>query len=186
MTVEEALRAQLRNIETATGRSIADWTDLIRATGLTRHGQIVAWLKETHGMSHGTAHRLALTALDALRPAEPTAEDPVAALYTGPRDALRPIHERLMAAIHANGADIEVAPKKGYLSIRRRKQFAMLKPAARHVDLGLVLPGAAVTDRLESAATFNALFSHRVRVRSVDDVDAQLIAWIRDAYGLAG
>ena len=43
-----------------------------------------------------------------------------------------------------------------------------------------------MTDRLESSATFNALFTHRVRVRSDDDVDAELVGWLRQAYDRAG
>ena len=59
----------------------------------------------------------------------------------------------------------------------------MVRPAARHVDLGLILPGEPVSDRLESATTFNALFSHRVRVRSIEEVDEQLVGWLRRALG---
>jgi hypothetical protein len=35
---------------------------------------------------------------------------------------------------------------------------------------------------LESAATFNALFTHRVRVRSTADVDDELVGWLTEAY----
>ena len=184
-TVEEGLRSQLRNIETTYGRSIDEWIETIRASGLRRHGEIVAMLKTEHGLSHGAANRVALVAIDALQPASaPT--DPEAALYAGDKSSLRPIHARLMAVINGFGGDIEVAPKKGYLSLRRRKQFAMIKPAAKHVDLGLILAERANEGRLESAATFNALFTHRVRVRSAAEVDDELIAWMRDAYEEAG
>jgi hypothetical protein len=61
----------------------------------------------------------------------------------------------------------------------------MIKPAAKHVDLGLVLPAAPVTERLESAATFNALFSHRVRIRQLGDVDDELARWLGEAYDRA-
>ena len=184
MTVQEGLRSQLRNIETKYGRSIDEWISSIRASGKERHGEIVAWLKTEHGLPHGAANRLALVALDAGKvPASASPEDD---LYAGSRSALRPIHDRLMGTIRGFGGDVEVAPKKGYLSIRRRKQFAMLKPAAKHVDLGLILPGAQVTERLESAATFNALFTHRVRVHSIDEVDRELVGWMLEAYTAAG
>jgi hypothetical protein len=62
----------------------------------------------------------------------------------------------------------------------------MVKPAAKHVDLGLILPNEPVTERMESAATFNALFTHRVRVKSEADVDDALEGWIRAAYERAG
>jgi len=183
-TVETGLQSQIRNIEATYGRSMDGWAELIRASGRNRHGEIVAWLKSEHGLTHGSANRVALVALAANAPQ--SGDDPEAALYAGPKQALRPIHDRLMAVVRAMGPDIEIAPKKGYLSLRRRTQFAMLKPAANHVDLGLILPGVAAGERLESAATFNALFTHRVRVRSVDDVDPELIRWIGDAYARAG
>jgi len=184
-TVEQGLRSQLRNIETTYRRSIDEWIELIEASRLTRHGEIVAMLKTEHGLSHGAANRVALVAIDALKPTS-ASMDPEASLYAGNKRALRPIHARLMAAIDGLGRDIEVAPKKSYLSLRRRKQFAMIRPAAKHVDLGLILPGRAVDGRLESAATFNALFTHRVRVRSTAEVDDELGTWLRDAYDAAG
>jgi Domain of unknown function (DUF5655)/Domain of unknown function (DUF4287) len=184
-TVEEGLRSQIRNIETTYGRSIEEWIELIKASGLSRHGEIVAMLKTEHGLSHGAANRVALVAIDALKPAS-AAADPEASLYAGNKVALLPIHDRLMAVISGLGSDLEVSPKKGYLSLRRRKQFAMIRPAATHVDLGIILPGRAVGGRLESAATFNALFTHRIRVRSAAEVDDELSAWLRDAYDAAG
>ena len=62
----------------------------------------------------------------------------------------------------------------------------MVKPAAKHVDLGLILPGEPVTERLESAATFNALFTHRVRLARPAEVDTELRDWLHLAYGQAG
>jgi len=181
-TVEEALQSQIRNIEGTYGRPIQEWIDLTRASGRTRHGEIVSWLKAEHGMSHGAANRVALVAMSAIAP-KPNTVDPERVLYAGAKAALLPIHGRLMAVIDGLGGDVEIAPKKGYLSLRRRKQFAMIKPAARHIDLALILAGHPVGPRLESAATFNALFTHRVRVRSLDDVDDELRGWIREAYG---
>jgi hypothetical protein len=91
-----------------------------------------------------------------------------------------------MTVVRGFGDDVELAPKAGYVSLRRRKQFAMLRPAAKHVDVGLILPGAQVTPRLESAATFNRLFTHRVRVSAQKDVNRALSAWLREAYERAG
>ena len=182
-TVQAGLQSQIRNIEATYGRSMDEWIGLIAATGLKRHGEIVAWLKTEHGLPHGAANRVALVYLAAVAPAP--SDDPVAAIYAGRPASVRAIHDRLWGIVEGLG-EVEVAPKKGYVSLRRRTQFAMLKPAAKHVDLGLILPGEPVTERLESAATFNALFTHRVRVRSEAEVDDQLAGWIHEAYDRAG
>ena len=91
-----------------------------------------------------------------------------------------------MTTIQAFGNDVEIAPKKVYLSLRRRKQFAMIQPSgAGRIDLGLILRDVSPDARLESAKGFNALFTHRVRLTSTADIDAQLTAWLQRAYDRA-
>jgi hypothetical protein len=184
-TIEEGLRSQLRNIEATYGRSVEAWLDLIRASGVSGHGEIVAMLKARYGLRHAAAHRLALISKTASNPVA-VDDDPVETLYRGRITGLRSLHDQLMNVIISLGDDVEVAPKKGYLSLRRRKQFAMVKPAANHLDVGLVLPDHPVTVRFESASTFNALFSHRVRVCSEADIDGEMTDWLRRAFERAG
>jgi hypothetical protein len=189
-TVEEGLKSQVRNIETKYGRPISSWADLIRASGKTKHNEVVALLKSKYGMTHGSAHRVALIARESMGGGSELANvdpgaDPADRLYAGKKSAVRPIHNRLIAGIQSFGDDIEIAPKKGYLSLRRKKQFAMIQPAATRVDVAIILKGEPTTPRLESAATFNALFTHRVRVGSVEEVDRQLVGWLRRAYDQA-
>ena len=187
-TVEEGLQAQIRNIEATYGKPMHEWIAIVAASGLTKHTDVVRMLKTDYGLAHGAAHRVSLVARDtAAAPGGPDQDrDPVSALYTGKKAALRPLHDALMKAILAFGDDIELAPKKGYLSLRRRKQFAMIQPsAAGRIDIGLILSDVPAEARLESATGFNALFTHRVRVPSPADIDAQLIGWLRQAYDQA-
>ena len=90
-----------------------------------------------------------------------------------------------MAAVGALGDDVEQAPKSGYVSLRRRKRFAMIQPAAARVDLGLILKDVPPTSRLEPSGSFNALFTHRVRIATPDEVDEEVAGWLREAYGRA-
>jgi len=185
-TVEEGLQAQIRNIEATYGKPMSEWQAIIAASGMTKHTDVVNMLKSDYGMTHGAAHRVSIVARQAAQPAERD-PDPISAMYTGKKAGLRPLHEALMKAAEALGDDIELAPKKGYVSLRRRKQFAMIQPsAAGRIDLGLILRDMPADERLESAAGFNALFTHRVRLFGPADVDAQLISWLQRAYDHAG
>jgi hypothetical protein len=187
-TADQGLQAQIRNIEATYGKPIPEWVAIISASGLTKHTDVIAMLKKDYGMTHGAAHRVSLVARD--KASEETGagpgSDPVSALYTGKKASLRPLHDALMATIQAFGDDIEIAPKKGYLSLRRRKQFAMIQPSsAGRIDLGLILRDVPPDARLESAKGFNALFTHRVRLTGTADVDPQLTAWLQCAYDRA-
>ena len=56
--------AYFPSIEKKYGRPISYWIDLINAnTELTRHGQLVTWLKNEHGIGHGHATALVAHAL---------------------------------------------------------------------------------------------------------------------------
>ncbi len=46
------------SIEKRYGRPIAEWKALIRGSGVTRHMELVGWLKSEHGLGHGHANAL--------------------------------------------------------------------------------------------------------------------------------
>ena len=191
-TVDEALQTQIRNIEEKYGKSLAEWIALIRDSGITKHTEIIAMLKSQYGVSHGSANRLALIAREAdaasiARAAKASGSDPIDDMYSGKKADLKPLYDALISAITSFGNDIEVAPKKGYVSLRRKKQFAMLQPTTvSRIDVGLILNDAPTTGRLESASGLNAMFTHRVRVTDTKDIDEQLITWLKQAYDLVG
>lgn len=190
--VDDAVDTQLRNIIEKHGKSLPEWLALIAQSGKTKHNDIIGFLKTEHGMSHGNANRLALIARESdgasiAKAAEAAGIDPLTAMYEGKKAALLPLHEVLMAVIRQFGSDIEVAPKKGYVSLRRKKQFGMIQPTtASRIDVGLILKGEPGTKRLAASTSASDMFTHRVRVSSMADVDAQLTAWLRQAYDSAG
>jgi hypothetical protein len=184
-TVSEAIATFERNIEAKTGRSVAEWSSLVAGQSLAKHGQMIAWLKAEHGLSHGHANHIAKRALEASAPR--SSDDPVAHLFEGGKEGLRPLYDHLVAEILKLGADVEIAPKKANVSIRRVKQFALIQPTTKtRLDLGLILKGRAPGGRLEPSGSFNAMFTHRVKLASAADIDSEVVAWLEAAYGEAG
>jgi hypothetical protein len=188
--MDKAVATQLANIEKRTGKSLAELAGIIQASGLSKHGELVAMLKSTLGMGHGDANTLVHTVKQsdgqsAAAAQGLSADDVVSGLYTGPKAELRPIHDRVMAAIREFGA-FEEAPKKTYISLRRKKQFAMVGPATNtRVEVGLNLKGIPGTERLQELPA-GQMCNYKVKLTSPDQVDAELIAWIRTAYDSAG
>jgi hypothetical protein len=183
-TVGDAIATFERNIETQTGRSVDAWAALAGLQALAKHGAIVAWLKSEHGLSHAHANHVAKRAMEGAAPR--SEDDPVAHLFAG-KEALRPLYDRLVAEATRLGPDVEVAPKKANASVRRRKQFALIQPSTRtRMDLGLILKDRKPEGRLEESGSFNAMFTHRVRLSSTEEIDAELLAWLKAAYHEAG
>jgi hypothetical protein len=183
--LKAAEATQIANIEKSTGKSLAQWIKLARGAPEHKHGKVVAHLKSVHGLTHGNANLIAMKALKGDAGSHDEA-DLLAAQYAGAKADLRPIYDRLVMAIGGFGKDVELAPKKAYVSARRSKQFAILQPStASRFDLGLNMKGRAPEGRLEAAGSWNAMCSHRVRLASAKDVDAEVLGWLRAAYEAA-
>ena len=154
------------------------WVVVVAGSGLAKHSEIVAWLKSEHGLTHGFANGIALAFRD--RGAAQSTDDLVDAQYTGAKAALRPIYERLVSEAAALGTDVEIAPKKTGVSLRRTKQFALVEaPSAKRIQLGLQLRDEPTTDRLLAG---NAMCSHKVFLTAVDEIDDEILGWLRLAY----
>lgn len=179
-TLEQMEATMVANMKAKTGRTLPQWLKIAKAARLEKHGQIVKLLKSEHGVTHGFASFIAHHSL--LAAAGPDRADLVATQYSGKKAGLRPIYDALVRAARL-GEDVEISPKKAYVSLRRSKQFAIIQPStATRVDVGINLKGHAVTDRLEASGSFNSMVSHRVRVTSANEVDAELRGWLKKAY----
>lgn len=186
--MDKALATQLTNIEKRSGKTLAELGDMLRASGLAKHGEMRDYLKRELAMGHGDANTMVHVHLGSAGATEAAGKDDNTVLdeiYTGPKAAFRPLHDKLMAAIGAFG-EFEVAPKKGYVSLRRKKQFAMLGPATNtRFELGLNMKGVAGTERLLEQPA-GGMCTHKVKMTNTSEVDAEVIGWIRQAYGIAG
>jgi len=177
---EEMLESMVANLETKTGRSLQKWI-AIASKGGQKHGEIVKFLKQDHGLTHGYANLVAQRTLQAAQGGPGSGQDLVAAQYSGPRAALRPIHDALVEVCRALGKDVEVSPKKTGVSLRRARQFALIQPATNtRIDLGLKLEGVPIGGRLEKWPS--TMCTHRVRLESLKQIDRELRGLLKQAY----
>jgi len=73
------------------------------------------------------------------------------------------------------------------VSIIRKKQFILIKPATKtRIDLGLKLKDKPTTERLENSGPFGSMCSHRVKLSDVNEIDNELIEWMKESYQKAG
>lgn len=180
---EAATANQLRNIEESTGRTVAKWSAVNSDAGITRHSEIVAYLKATHGLTHGNANLLARKAREQTEGGPAGEEDLLDAQYSGAKRELRPIYEAVVAAAQELGDDVTVVVQKTGVSLRRRKQFGLVQaPSTKRIELGLNLADSEPTDRLQ---TSNGMCTHRVNLTSPSDVDKEVITWLTAAYSRA-
>jgi hypothetical protein len=193
---QAATLTQLRNIQAKTGRSIADLHAALAKTALVKVSERRAWLMETYKLGYGDANTVALlvgklpegfgAAAGAPGNTAPgPAGDPLDSIYAGAKAHLRGLHNAVLAAIAPFG-EFEQAPKKSYVSLRRKKQFAMVGPATKElIEIGLNAKGLAGSARLKTMPA-GGMCAYTVRLARAEEIDEELRGWLRRAFDAAG
>ena len=187
-SLDKAVQTQLDNIQKKTGKSMDEMAQIIHQSGLTKHAEIRDYLKRELGLGHGDANALVHAVLksDGQRAAEGKSEEArLDEIYSGAKAGFRPIHEKLIRAIDTFG-EYEVAPKKGYVSLRRKKQFAMIGPKTNtRFEVGINAKEFKKNPRLLEQPK-GSMCNYIVNLTDPKQVDTELVAWLRAAYEGAG
>lgn len=180
--MDKALETMIGNMPEKTGKSLEEWLVILKGQTFAKHSEAVNFLKKEHDVTHGFAN----TIVHLSKEDQTKTVDLVAAQYEKKQD-LKPIYDALKTYIETLGSDIEFAPKKAYVSVRRKKQFAIVQPSTKtRLDVGLNLKGKEAEGVLENSGSFNAMCSHRIRITTIEDVSENVKNWIKEAYESAG
>jgi hypothetical protein len=118
------------------------------------------------------------------------AHEYVEKMFSGARNGLRPIYDRLLDVCLATGDDLKACPCKTIVPIYRRHVIAQIKPSTRtRIDLGLALGATGKTPkRLVSTGGHEKKdrITHAFGITSLDDIDAEVKTWLRKAYDMDG
>ena len=176
--MDKAIKTMIDNMPEKTGKSLEEWKKILNSKSFTKHSEAVKFLKVEHGVTHGFANTIVTLSKDK----NETHDDLLRNQYQG-KESLQPIYEQLIEVVKKLGDDVIVTPKKVSVSIIRKKQFALIKPATKtRIDLGLKLVGKDLTERLENSGPFGTMCTHRVQISSIEHVDKELKEWLTEAY----
>lgn len=179
--MEKAVQTMIYNMPEKTGKSLTEWKALLKTKSFAKHSEAVNFLKKEHSVTHGFAN----TIVSLSKEEQTTQQDLIANQYKG-KENLLPIYESLVSIVKGLGNDAKITPKKTEVSLDRRRKFAVIKPATKsRVDLGLKLKGKSITERLENSGPFGTMCTHRVKLTNVNQIDSELIEWLKEAYSKA-
>lgn len=179
--MDKATQTMIDNLYKNTGKTLEQWIDIVSKENFVKHGEIIKFLKEKHAFTHGFANLVAHKTKSSDAASVENVNDLIVSQYVGKED-LKLIYDKLIAEILTYGADIEIAPKNAYVSLRRKKQFAILNPATKtRFEIGINLKGHAPEGKLEAEKP-NAMCSHKINITDINEIDEEVMHWIKTAY----
>jgi predicted transport protein len=184
--VDKATQTQIANIEKNTGKKLADWINIVNKSGFSKHGELVNFLKDKHSFTHGNANVVVHFAKQSHAGAVANTDDLVSDQYKG-KEILKPWYDKIMKEVAKLGKDVQVSPKKAYVSLVRKKQFALIQPSTKtRLDIGLNLKGQPGSGIAEATTSWNAMCTHRIQIENEKSINKELIEWLKKGYDAAG
>lgn len=179
--MDKGLQTMISNMPEKTGKSLEQWIVILKKENFAKHGEAVKYLKTEHGVTHGFAN----TIVSLSKQDHQTPDDLVENQYRT-KEALRPLYEKLISEISKFGNDIKITPKKTSVSLIRKHQFALIKPATKtRIDLGLKIKGQEAVGRLGNSGPFGTMCTHRIQLSAIEEIDTEVVNWIKKAYELS-
>ncbi len=176
--MDKALKTMIDNMPKKTGKSLDEWKIILNEKSFAKHSEGVKFLKSEYQVTHGFAN----TIITLSKEDENDSVDLVKLQYQG-KESLMPMYEALISYIKTLGSDVAITPKKGSVSIIRKRQFVLIKPATKtRIDLGFKLKGKPTTERLGDSGPFGTMCTHRVKLSDLAEINSELKDWIKEAY----
>lgn len=173
------------NLNEKTGHDLNHWLKAVAKSGEEKHMAIIKHLKVEHGLTHGYANFIAFKYREQFE-APKSDSDMVSDQYSGAKAGLKPLYDELCKIVEEFGKDVDVSPRKTYVTIRRSKQFAIFKASTKdRLDVGLILKGELESARLQSGNQFSGMMTHCVAVHFKKDINVELKSWLKQAYDKA-
>ena len=183
--MDKTVETMIANLKEKTGQTLEEWKEIITKQNLSKHGEIVKYLKDTHQVTHGYASEIALKVLGSDADSASNADDFIVSQYKG-KEHLKAFYDKLISEIQAFGGDFKIDPKKTYVSLKRKKQFIILNPASKtRFEIGFNLKGVEPKGKLEAEKP-NGICSHKINLADISEIDKEVIDWVRIAFDNAG
>lgn len=184
--MDKAEQTMIDNILKNTGKSVEEWIDIIINEKFQKHNEIINFLKDKHAFTYGFANYIAHKSKKSDAGSTENKEDLISEQYKG-KEHFKPLYEQLSVIVQSFGTDISFEPKKTYVSVRRKKQFAMLQPTSKvKYDIGINLKNQETSGKLVKVTSTNSMCSHKITISTQNDIDEEVRSWLKKAYENAG
>jgi hypothetical protein len=166
------------------GTSLEQWIKLVQKSGPDTAKERASWLKSEHGLTTNYAMWVAERAGGGGGAENYDPDALVDAMYVG-KDPLRPLHEKLVKLGRARGKDVKACPCSTIVPFYRKHVFAQIKPSTKtRIDFGFALGDTKAKGRLIDTGGFakKDRITHRIEIKSLADIDAEVERWLERAY----
>lgn len=166
-----------------TGKSIQNWLNLIKSSGIEKRNDILEWLKKGHGLNHLQAQLITGIFLNN---GNPVYIDGNALLENQfiKCPEMRSVFDSISEKIISSFQGAQLIPKKTYLSFTAVREFAAINVKPNELRLGLDLGEESFSETLQKSKLTGPMprISHMLVLTEAKQLDKNTIALLTRSY----
>lgn len=166
-----------------TGKSVEQWSTIIKESGLGKQKEIMDFLKKDYGMNHLQANLMAGIFINGGKPVFIDEGNLLDNQFVKCQD-IRPLYEQVSKKIMDEFKDTQLIPKKTYISFTAKREFAAINVKPGEIRLGMDLGDMPFNDRVMKTKLSGPMprISHMVVLKSMTDFDKELLELLKKSY----
>lgn len=168
------------NLKTTTGHGLKDWIAKIGAFGIGKRNDIVKRLKENNGFGHMNATLLAGIYLNGGKPVYGSTDELLENQFAK-CEGMRPLYESFIAFAKKHFPDSTVLPKKTYVSVLEKREFAAINIKPKELRIGFDLGERPFDESVGKSKMSGPMprISHMLVVTDKNQFDQQLVELLK-------
>lgn len=173
----------IENLKASTKKDLNGWLAQIRGLGLTKRNDIINSLKNDYGFGHMNASLLAGIYLNGGKPVYGSTDDLLENQFAK-AEAMRGIYESLIDFVKQNFPEATVLPKKTYVSILEKREFAAINIKPKELRVGFDLGDRPFDDTVTKSKLTGPMprISHMVVVTGSEALNKEMIGLLRESH----
>ncbi len=182
-TSGEIEREFIDNLKTSTKKDLNGWLAEIRNLGISKRNDIINALKTDYGFGHMNASLLAGIYLNGGKPVYGSTDDLLENQFAKAA-AMREIYESVIDFVKENFPGVTVLPKKTYVSILEKREFAAINIKPKELRIGFDLGDRPLDDVVSKSKLTGPMprISHMVVVTEQKQLNAEILNLLRESH----
>ena len=173
----------IENLKSQSGKSLPDWMKQVSASGITKRNDLIKWLKEKNGFGHMNASLLAGIYLNNGKPVYGNTDDLLDNQFAKAAD-MRALYESFTAFAKKHFPNSTVLPKKTYVSILEKREFAAINIKPKELRIGFDLGDRAFDEQVSKSKLTGPMprISHMLVLTDASQLNADLVELLKASY----
>lgn len=171
------------NLKALTKKDLDGWLGEIRSLGITKRNDIINALKTDYKFGHMNASLLAGIYLNEGKPVYASTGDLLENQF-GKADAMRGLYESVINFVRQNFPAATVLPKKTYVSILEKREFAAINIKPKELRVGFDLGDRPFDDTVTKSKLTGPMprISHMVVVTNKEQLNDEITNLLRESH----